>query len=87
MVKGKASTEPDNRTAAEILQTAPPAKRAALIRAAQDEIQELLAVVHDAVGTPKEDGRWNSQVCLKLEDVRQRFLHPSRTKHEDVAMV
>lgn len=71
--------EPDpNASAADILRQSPPAKRAALIRAAESEIVQLLESIHNAVGFPKDDGRWNSVLCLDLEGVRQRLLNPSR---------
>ena len=80
----KPRPEPDTRTAAEILREAPPAKRAALIRAAHDELLELLDTTHNAAGFPKEDGRWNSAVCLSLEAVRQRFLNPTREQQHEL---
>ena len=71
----EATVEP---TAAEILKSAPPAKRDAMIRAARAELIELLECTHNAVGFPKTDGRWSSAVCHSLEAVRQRFLHPAK---------
>lgn len=75
---GKAKQSHEGMSAAEILRSAPPAKRSALIRAAEAEILGLLDVTHNAVGLPKRDGKWNSMLCLSLESVRQRILNPAR---------
>lgn len=75
---GKVKPSHDTMSAAEILRVAPPAKRSALIRAAEGEILELLDATHNAVGFPKQDGRWNSVLCTSLEAVRSRFMNPAR---------
>ena len=60
-----------------ILKSMPPARRSALLRSAEDEILALLESVHNSVGMPKIDGKWNSALCLDLEAVRQKLLHPT----------
>lgn len=72
----------ESLSAGEILKVLPPAKRAAMIRAAQEEIITLLEETHLAVGFPKTDGRWNSMLCQSLEAVRQRILNPTK-EHVD----
>lgn len=70
---------------AEILKAAPPAKRAALLRAAEVEILDLLETTHLSVGLPKCDGKWNSQLCLSLEAVRQRILPLAKRKNSPIS--
>lgn len=61
------------KSAAQLLAEMPPAKRTAALRAAMPELFQLLGALHEAVGFPKDDGRWNSMVCQNLESVRKRF--------------
>lgn len=84
MSEGVSIAYVEGPSAFEILQAAPPAKRAALLRAAEAEIMDLLEHTHNSVGLPKCDGKWNSQLCLSLEAVRQRILHPTKRKHAPI---
>lgn len=66
----------------ELLRAMPVARREAAIRAALPAVILLLESAFNAVGFPKEDGRWSSALAHDLEAVRKLILDPPKVRPE-----